>query len=274
MTEARGYVLGQSDRAARRLELQDAHFAEVSERLLDELALRPHDRVVEFGCGPGTFSRRVLRRLGAGGVLVGVDTTEGLLAQARASLSDAGPARFEPVLADVAGLGPWLDGADVVVGRTVLHHVPMVEFLLGRLRTRLRPGTRVGFIEPDFRTLLGRLAYLEATGRPELEPLRVWATAINQLYQANRVSPDIGAILGSVLTNAGYRRVRTGWQEGRSDAGVIENMLMFYDEVRDRLHGLNVLSAEEVARQQRLLRALPTGALPAVWGVHHVVCEA
>src|SRR3982751_4249023 len=125
MNEAQGYVLGQSERATRRLEIQDAHFAEVSERLLDELALRPHDRVVELGCGPGGLSRRVLRRRGEGGVLVGVDGSEGLLAQARAALAGAGPARFEPVLADVAELGGWLDGADVVVARTVLHHVPM-----------------------------------------------------------------------------------------------------------------------------------------------------
>ena len=47
----------------------------------------------------------------------------------------------------------------------------MVEFVLGRLRARLRPGTRVGLLEPDFRSPLARLAYLEATGRPELEPL-------------------------------------------------------------------------------------------------------
>src|SRR6202011_4201615 len=123
MTEEQGYVLGQTARAARRLEIQDAHFAEVSELLLDDLALRPHDRVVELGCGPGGFSRRILRRLGAGGVLVGVDASEGLLAQARSTLVALGPARFEPVLADIAGLGPWLDGADVVVGRTVLHHL-------------------------------------------------------------------------------------------------------------------------------------------------------
>ena len=57
MTEAAGYVLGQSARAARRLEIQDAHFAETSERLLDDLALKPQDRVVELGCGPGGFSR-------------------------------------------------------------------------------------------------------------------------------------------------------------------------------------------------------------------------
>src|SRR5437667_6714993 len=108
MSEAQGYVLGQSARAARRLEIQDAHFAEVSERLLDDLALRPSDRVVELGCGPGGFSRRILRRLGSGGVLVGVDSSKGLLEQARAALAGRGPARFEPVLADVAALGPWL----------------------------------------------------------------------------------------------------------------------------------------------------------------------
>src|SRR4051794_28735623 len=102
MTDVKGYVLGQSDRAARRLAIQDAHFAGVSERLLDDLALRPQDRVVELGCGPGGFSRRVLGRLGAGGVLVAVDSSEGLLAQARALLAAAGPARFEPVLADLA----------------------------------------------------------------------------------------------------------------------------------------------------------------------------
>jgi ubiquinone/menaquinone biosynthesis C-methylase UbiE len=123
MTDPQGYVLGQSERAARRLDIQDAHFGEVSERLLDDLALRPGDRVVELGCGPGGFSRRIIRRLGAGGVLVGVDCSEGLLVQARAALTGLGPARFEPVLADIAALGNWLNGAGVVVGRTVLHHI-------------------------------------------------------------------------------------------------------------------------------------------------------
>jgi ubiquinone/menaquinone biosynthesis C-methylase UbiE len=274
MTETQGYVLGQSADAARRLAIQDAHFADVSEQLLDELALKPTDRVVELGCGPGSFSRRILQRLGAGGTLVAVDSSGGLLDQARAFLAGAGPARYEPVLADVTTLGPWLDGADVVVGRAVLHHVPMVEFLLGRLRNRLRPGTRVGFIEPDFRAPLGRLGYLEATGRPELAPLGVWATAINNLYLANRLSPAVGASLARSLELAGYRRVRSAWAECRSDQHMIENMLMFYDEVRDRLQALGVLTAAQIAEQQRLLRALPVEALPAAWGNHRVACES
>ena len=270
MAQARDYVLGQSTTAARRLEIQDAHLADVSERLLDELRLRPNDRVVEFGCGPGSFSRRILRRLGEGGVLVGVDATEGLLAQARAALAGAGPARFEPVLADVSALGPWLDGADVVTGRTMLHHIPLVELLLGRLRAAVRPGTRVGFIEPDFRSPLGRLAYLEATGRPELAPLRAWPVMITQFYQANRLSPDVGASLGRTLEGAGYRQVRSEWTEGRADEMMIENMLMVYDEIRDRLQAAGIMADEQITEQQRLLRALPVQGLPPAWGLFRV----
>lgn len=274
MTEAQGYVLGQSGRAARRLEIQDAHFAAISEQLLDDLALRPGDRVVELGCGPGGLSRRILRRLGDGGVLVGVDASEGLLTAARAALAEEGPARFEPVLADVAALGPWLNGADVVLGRTMLHHIPMVEFVLGRLRAAVRPGTRVGFIEPDFRTPLARLAYLEATGRPEVAPLRVWATAINQLYLANRLSPDVGATLARTLQNAGYRNVREHWSDFPPDPPSLENMLMFYDEVRDRLQALGILTRSEIDEQQRLLRAASSEGLPPAWGAFRVTCEA
>ena len=104
---------------------------------------------------PGSFSRRVLTRLGPGGVLVGVDTTPGLLDQAKAALTGKGTGRFEPTSADITSLGSWLDGADVVLGRAVLHHVPMAELFIGRLRARLRPSTRIGFIEPDFRSPLG-----------------------------------------------------------------------------------------------------------------------
>jgi ubiquinone/menaquinone biosynthesis C-methylase UbiE len=273
MSESHGYVLGQSERAARRLAIQDAHFAEASERLLDKLAPRPHDRVVELGCGPGAMSRRILRRLGAGGVLVGVDGSAGLLEQARAALAGAGPARFEPVMADVAGLGAWLDGADAIVGRAVLHHVPMVELVLGRLRAAVRPGTRVGFVEPDFRAPLGRLAYLEATGRPELAPLSTWGMAINQFYLASRLSPDVGASLARTLETAGYRHVWADWSECISDSRMVENMRMFYDEVGERLAELGILTAGQIQEQQALLASLPAEGLPPAWGVYLVAAE-
>ena len=273
MATSQEYVLGDSAMAARRLEIQDSHFADVSERLLDDLALRPNDRVVELGCGPGGFSRRLLRRLGAGGVLVGVDCTEGLLIQARNNLAGIAPARFEPVLADLSKLGSWLEGADVVVGRAVLHHIPMAELFLGRLLFALKPGIRIGFIEPDFRSPLARLAALEAAGRTELEPLRVWAIVISKLYQHNRISPEVGATLARTLESAGCKRVRSAWSECTSNAMMIENMRMFYDEVRDRLSSFGILTLEEVAEQQRLLHGLRPESLPPAWGMYRVACE-
>jgi hypothetical protein len=219
------------------------------------------------------FSKRILRRLGEKGALVSVDSSQGLLAHAKELLEGEKNAKYEPVHADVSQLGSWLDEADVVVGRAVLHHVPMAEIMLGRLRARVRPGTRIGFQEPDFRSQLARLAYLEVTSRPELAPLRVWAFAINQLYLANRVSPDVGASLARTLETAGYSQVRAAWAACASDTLVVENMLMFYDEVRDRLADLSILSRDEVDRQQQLLRFLDPNSLPAVWGVYRVTAR-
>lgn len=274
MAEANEYVLGQSRDAARRLAIQDAHFAVPSEALLDALALQPGDRVVELGCGPGSFSRRILGRLGAGGVLVGVDRSQGLLDQARAALENSGAATFEPVSADVSALGPWLQGANVVVGRAVLHHLPMAEFVIGRLRAAIPSGTRVGFIEPDFRSPLARLAYLQATGRSELAPLAKWAEALNRLYLARQISPDVGATLAASFQAAGFRNVRSTWVEFPSDGIVIQNMVLVYDEIREVLDSLGILSTAEVQEQQRLLEALPKEPLPAVWGVFSVTGEA
>lgn len=273
MSDASGYVLGQSASAARRLELQDRHFAAPSEKLLDDLGLRPGDRVVELGCGPGGLTRRIVPRLGPGGVVVAVDSSPELQEQARQYLAGGGPGRVEFVTADVSKPGPWLDGADVVVGRAVLHHVPMAELLLGKLKAVLRPGARVGFIEPDFRSPLARLAYLEATAHPEYAPLRVWATAINDLYLIRRISPAVGATLARALEAAGYRNVRAEWHGFPTDADVIENILMFYDEIRGTLDGYGILSSAENDEQQRRLRALPPGPHPGVWGVFRVTAE-
>jgi len=265
-----GYVLGQSEFAARRLELQDRHFAAPSEAILDALAIRPDDRVVELGCGPGGFTKRIVRRLGASGLVRAVDASAGLLEQAKKTLAGAGPGRYEFVQADVSKPGAWLDGATVVTGRAVLHHVPMAEYLLGRLRATLRPGTRIGFLEPDFRRPLTRLAYEEATGRPELTPLLVFSKAINDLYAAWRISPAVGASLAPTLEEAGYSHVRHTWHPFASDESVIENMGMIYEEVRETFASLGIITSAEITEQQKLLKALPIGTLPPVWGLHQV----
>ena len=171
-------------------------------------------------------------------------------------------------------ISPSYDGADVVLGRAVLHHVPMAEYLLGRLRAALRPGTRIGFLEPDFRRPLAKLAHAEASGRPELAPLLVFAKMMNDLYAAWRISPAVGASLAPALADAGYSNVRHAWHPFATDESVLENMRMIYDEVRETLAALNILGSNEIDEQQKLLGALEVSALPPVWGLHQVTALA
>jgi hypothetical protein len=72
------------------------------------------------------------------------------------------------------------------------------------------------------------------------------------------------------MESAGYRDVRADWSECRSDQMMIENMLMFYDEVRDRLQAAMVMTAEQIDEQQRLLRGLQGEKLPPAWGTFRV----
>ena len=55
---------------------------------------------------------------------------------------------------------------------------------------------------------------------------------------------------------------------------MLENMRMFYDEVRDRLMSLGIMTAEEIARQQGLLREPHAESLPPAWAAFRVACEA
>ncbi len=273
-SDSREYVLGRNADAARRLAIQDAQFAQVSELLLDEIHLQPNDRIVEIGSGAGGFSRRILQRLGPQGVLVGVDYTPGLLEQARQYLVGASEAHFEPIVADVSHPGPWLERADVVLGRTVVHHIPLAESWLGRLKAALQPGTRVGFIEPEFRALLGRFAVLEASGRTELAVLRHWAEGISRFYQASGLSPAVGATLAWAFEAAGFQSIVVHSSECPTDETVIENLLLYYDEIRDNYLKLGIMTSAEIDEQKRQLRALPIGNLPAVWGVYRVSAVA
>ena len=54
---------------------------------------------------------------------------------------------------------------------------------------------------------------------------------------------------------------------------MIENMLMFYDEVRDRLPALGILTSEQIDREQQALRALSPESLPAAWGIYRVAAD-
>jgi trans-aconitate methyltransferase len=102
-------------------------------QLLDLLAPRPDERILDLGCGTGALTAQIAA---AGAQVVGVDSSPEMVEQARRSFPEL---RFE--VADARTLK--FDGDfDAVFSNAVLHWVKPPEEAVSRIRTALKPGGR------------------------------------------------------------------------------------------------------------------------------------
>jgi ubiquinone/menaquinone biosynthesis C-methylase UbiE len=106
--------------------------------------------VLDVGCGSGAVTREIARRVGAGGLVVGLDPSRELLAVAREFSQQAGlddRVRFRE--GDVLRLPLQDSSFDVVLCATVLSHVPNGEAAVPELVRVLRSGGRLGVFDLD-----------------------------------------------------------------------------------------------------------------------------
>jgi trans-aconitate 2-methyltransferase len=104
--------------------------------LLDRLALRGDETVLDAGCGSGAVTRALLERLPDGRV-VAVDGSAAMIDQARIELGD--DPRLDLRVADLVEL-ELEEPVDLVFSSAVFHWVPDHERLFERLYAALRPG--------------------------------------------------------------------------------------------------------------------------------------
>ncbi len=108
---------------------------------LDLAALVSSETVVDLGCGRGHDVVRAAGRVGSGGLAIGVDLSEEMLAHARRSTPPfLANVRF--VRSDLAALDLAGGIADVVVSNCTINHAPDKEAVFREIRRVLRPGGR------------------------------------------------------------------------------------------------------------------------------------
>jgi arsenite methyltransferase len=107
---------------------------------LDVAEPLPGETVVDLGCGSGRDVVRAAAMIGPGGLAIGVDANEAMLAAARRRAGSLSRARF--IRCDLAAVALPDARADVIVSSCAVNHAPDKLAVYREIRRLLRPGGR------------------------------------------------------------------------------------------------------------------------------------
>ncbi len=162
--------------------------------LLDHL--RPGMDLLDVGCGPGTITVDLARRVAPGRV-VGTDLSADVLQAARRRAADAG-VRVEFRRADLYGSDLGEAAYDVVHAHQVLQHVPDPVGALRQMRHCCRTGGVVAARDADYAAMFWY---------PLLRELERWRELYRTVARQNGGEPDAGRRMSAWARAAGFTDV-------------------------------------------------------------------
>lgn len=158
--------------------------------------LKPGLDLLDVGCGPGTITTDLARRVAPGRV-VGIDRSSDVVAEARRHAESAGVA-VELAVGDVYALEFPDASFDVVHAHQVLQHLTDPVAALRELRRVVRPGGVVAVRDSDYASFLWA----------PLDPrLTRWLEVYRGVARHNRAEPDAGRFLKGWARAAGFGAV-------------------------------------------------------------------
>lgn len=145
---------------------------------LNRIGLRPGQRILEVGPGPGRLLLPAAQRVLPGGEAVGLDIQPGMIERLKKRTRQAGVTNLKAVLGDAAETGFSPDSFDVVFLCTVLGEIPKREAALRQCYQALKPGGRLSiteiFPDPHFQTRATVQGLAESVGFKFLEIQGSW----------------------------------------------------------------------------------------------------
>ncbi|MET9919207.1 methyltransferase domain-containing protein [Streptomyces sp. NPDC006435] len=226
--------------------------------MLHALDARPGETALDLGCGPGTDLGALAEAVGSSGRVIGIDSSQEMVEQARRRTENLPAVEVEP--GDIHTL-PFEDGSiDRARTDRVLQHVTDPARALAEARRVLRPGGRLVMGEPDWDSL--------AIDHPDLEVSRAYTRHVTDRVVRNGV---IGRQLARLALDAGFA-VPT----------VVPVASVFRDvQAADQVLGIQRNTERAVSAgylpapaSQRWLDHLATGSFFAAVTLYVVVAEA
>jgi ubiquinone/menaquinone biosynthesis C-methylase UbiE len=157
--------------------------------------LSPGLEVLDVGCGPGTITVDLARRVSPGSV-VGIDRSPEVVEQAAAETPDDVEVRF--AVGDVYLLDFPDDSFDVVHAHQVLQHLSDPVAALREMRRVCRPDGVVAVRDSDY------AAFTWAPADPRLDR---WLSVYREVARSNDAEPDAGRHLLGWVQQAGFAEI-------------------------------------------------------------------
>jgi ubiquinone/menaquinone biosynthesis C-methylase UbiE len=156
------------------------------------LALRPGDRVLDVGVGPGLLAAEMAGEVGPDGRICGIDISESMLAIASTRADVPGGPGIELELATVARIPHPAESFDVVVSTQVFEYVDDVAGALEEVRRVLRPAGRVVLLDTDWGSVVWRSSDDERMAR------------VLTAFEDHLADPHLPRTLTDVLAKTGF----------------------------------------------------------------------
>jgi arsenite methyltransferase len=222
---------------------------EQRQAVLGALGLRPGERVIDIGTGPGLLAAEIAAVVGPDGLVCGIDSSDSMLALARSRPTRPSSAPIELRQAGADRLPYAAASFDVAVSTQVLEYVKDVPGALAEIWRVLRPGGRVLVLDTDWDSIV----WHSGDDRRMARVLAAWAQHL--------VDPHLPRTLRGSLERAGFQvappqvvpLLNVGFDPATYSAGLLDFVVGF-------VVGRDGLTAEEVQAWATDLRSLGAGA--------------
>jgi ubiquinone/menaquinone biosynthesis C-methylase UbiE len=158
------------------------------------LALRPGERVLDVGCGPGFLTAEIAAEVGASGLVRAVDNSDAMVGLARARCEKLPAVEIAP--GDATRLDFPADAFDAAVSVQVHEYVKDVGAGLRELHRVLRPGGRLLLVATDWDSIVWASSDRERMAR------------VLDAFEEHLADPHLPTRLAPLFREAGFETPR------------------------------------------------------------------
>jgi SAM-dependent methyltransferase len=180
---------------------------------LQRLHLKPGERVIDIGCGPGFLCKNMAAAVGPTGRVIGIDISEDLIDFAT---NHKGSDPIEYRVGNATALPVEAAQFDVAVSTQVIEYVADADAALHEIARVIRPGGRAFIVDTDFDSWVWHAA---DAGRMS-QIMKGWEMHCADSQLPRTLIPRLRAVGFTIVGVEGYPIVSTTYRSGDFSHGL------------------------------------------------------